>query len=152
MENWTIEKLNQLIQDQIEESNVLDYKAADALAKTDGKKNEISKDVSAFANSNGGVIIYGIKEFDEKSKAHLPEKIDPVSRVDISKEWLEQVISTKIQPKIEGIEIIPVTVNEEDNTVVYVVEIPKVLLHTKQQGTSIISDTIFSPNPCLIMK
>jgi hypothetical protein len=125
MENWTIEKLNQLIQDQIEESNVLDYKAADALAKTDGKKNEISKDVSAFANSNGGVIIYGIKEFDEKSKAHLPEKIDPVSRVDISKEWLEQVISTKIQPKIEGVEIIPVTVNEEDNTVVYVVEIPK---------------------------
>ena len=35
------------------------------------------------------------------------------------------MISTKIQPKIEGIEIIPVTVNEEDNTVVYVVEIPK---------------------------
>lgn len=125
MEEWTLHKLQQLIEDQIEESNSLDYKGAGALAKSDGKKKEISKDISAFANSNGGVIIYGIREFDASDKNHLPEKIDPIQRNEISKEWLEQVTATRIQPKIEGIKIIPVTADESANTVVYVVQIPK---------------------------
>ena len=125
MGDWSLEKINQLIDNQIEESNVLDYKAADALGKGDGKKNEISKDVSAFANSNGGTIIYGVKEYDNKSKSHLPEKIDPIKRELISKEWLEQVLASRIQPKIEGIEIIPVVVDEIANTMILVVEIPK---------------------------
>lgn len=126
MENeWTIERIQSFIDNQIEESNTLDYKAADALAMSDGKKNELSKDVSAFANSNGGIIIYGIKEFNDAPRKHKPESIDPINRTVISKEWIEQVISTKIQPKIEGIIITPVTVNDADNTVVYVVEIPR---------------------------
>ncbi|WP_422350820.1 helix-turn-helix domain-containing protein [Flagellimonas sp.] len=125
MEAWTLEKIVQYIDNQIEESNSLDYKAAGALANNDKKKNEISKDVSAFANSNGGVIIYGVKEFDDSDKNHLPERIDPVERSRISKEWLEQVIATRIQPKIEGTEICPVTVSETENTVIYVVNIPK---------------------------
>lgn len=124
-ENWTLEKIQSFIDNQIEESNTLDYKAADALAMSDGKKNELSKDVSAFANSNGGIIIYGIKEFNDAPRKHKPESIDPINRIVISKEWIEQVISTKIQPKIEGIIITPVTVNDADNTVIYVVEIPR---------------------------
>ena len=55
--------LDSLILNHIEENIHLDYKAADALSKSDNKKKEISKDVSAFANSDGGVIIYGIREF-----------------------------------------------------------------------------------------
>lgn len=125
MEAWTLEKIVLYIDNQIEESNSLDYKAAGALANNDKKKNEISKDVSAFANSNGGVIIYGVKEFDAPHKNHLPERIDPIERSRISKEWLEQVIATRIQPKIEGTEICPVTVSETENTVIYVVNIPK---------------------------
>jgi hypothetical protein len=38
-----------LIKDQVQESLMLDYKRSDALGKTDGKKSELSKDVSAFA-------------------------------------------------------------------------------------------------------
>jgi hypothetical protein len=126
MENeWTLERIQSFIDNKTEESNTLDYKAADALAKTDGKRNELSKDVSAFANSNGGVIIYGVKEHDNPSQKHLPEKIDPIDRTIISKEWIDQVITTKIQPKIEGITITPITVNDEINHVIYVVEIPK---------------------------
>jgi hypothetical protein len=114
-----------MIKDGIEEGRTLDYKAADALKKTDSKKNEISKDVSAFANSNGGVIIYGVREFDAPNKRHRPEKIDPVKRDEISKEWLEQIIQSKIQPKIEKIKITPIEVSKEDNTVIYIVEIPQ---------------------------
>jgi len=121
--NWDLAALQAYITDGVEESLCLDYKAADALQKSDGKKKEIAKDVSAMANSAGGVIIYGIKEYQEKDKAHLPELIDPVKRSDISKEWLEQVVSANIQPKINGVIISPIAIDADN--VVYVVEIPQ---------------------------
>lgn len=63
-----LEDIRRMIADGVEENISLDYKAAEALQNTDGKKKEIAKDVSAMANAAGGVIIYGIKEFDEKEK------------------------------------------------------------------------------------
>ena len=118
-------ELTGLIQNQVEENLRLDYKASDSLGKSDAKKKEISIDVSAFANSDGGTIIYGIKEFDELDKRHLPEKIDPVDRTVISKEWLEQVINSNIQPKIQGIIIKPIGLSTSANHVAYAVMIPK---------------------------
>jgi hypothetical protein len=116
--------LENLILNQIEENIGLDYKSAESLGKSVGKKKELSKDVSAFANSNGGIIIYGIKEFDELEKRHLPEKIDPVNRTEYSKEWLEQVINSNISPRIDGINITSISLNETDE-VAYLVDIPK---------------------------
>ena len=120
---WSEERVQQYITDGIEESLTIEYKSAGALAKTDGKRREITKDVSAMANSAGGLIFYGIAEYYEKEKQHFPEKIEPISRVEFSKEWLEQVI-LNIQPKPTNITIHPVPIGSGAN-VVYVVEIPQ---------------------------
>lgn len=120
---WNQKKLEEYITNQIEENLNLDYKAAGSLQRNDNKANEISKDVSAFANSDGGIIIYGIKE-DSLNK-HLPESIDPINRQEISKEWLEQVIQSRIRPKIEDITIYPIPINNSVDLVVYMVEIPQ---------------------------
>lgn len=117
--------LQNLITNQVEENLHLDYKAADALTKTEGKKKEISKDISAFANSDGGVIVYGIKEFSDPLKKHLPKEIDPLNRGNISKEWLEQVINSNIFPRIESLKITPVPLSATSNDVVYVVIVNK---------------------------
>ena len=101
MSEWTKQRLDQMIADSVEENLSLDYKRADALTKTDGKKVEVTKDISSFANSSGGVVIYGIAEFDDKARRHLPERIDTIQRTEISKEWLDQVIQA-IQPRIDG--------------------------------------------------
>ncbi|MEA5080437.1 MAG: helix-turn-helix domain-containing protein [Bacteroidota bacterium] len=61
-ENITEEDIRQLIYLKVEESIQLDFKQAESLGKNDKKKLEIAKDVSAFANSAGGYIVYGIKE------------------------------------------------------------------------------------------
>ena len=119
--------LKNLIKNEIEENIHLDYKEARALENTDGKKNEISKDVSAMANAGGGVIIYGIKEHNTKHTSHLPEEITPIDRIKISKEWLEQVIQSKISPKIEGLIIHPIALDSNSTDVVYVLEIPQSL-------------------------
>lgn len=123
---WDEARVQQYIDDGVEESLNLDYKAAGALAKTDRKRKEVTKDVSAMANSDGGIIIYGVTE-----NGHLPGNIDPVNRQDISKEWLEHVIGN-IRPRIENLKIHPVTIGSSDSDVVYIVEIPQ--SHTAHQA------------------
>src|ERR1041385_6331127 len=120
IKEWNEPELQRYITDEVEESTALDYKAADALAR--GKKDEITKDVSAMANADGGLIIYGLSE--NRQKRHVVDKLDPIDRSRFSKEWLEQVISI-IRPHIEGIKIPPVPLPTGPNAVAYVVEIPK---------------------------
>lgn len=119
---WNEAEIQRYIDDEEEESLTLDYKASDALAKSDGKKTEITKDVSAMANSAGGIIIYGLKE--DPARRHIAEKIDPVDRTQFSKEWLEHVISN-IRPRLSGVIIHPVSLSSSANDVAYVVEIPQ---------------------------
>ncbi len=111
------EDLELLIQQQVQESLHLDYKSSASLSKS-GQK-EIPKDVSAFANSNGGMIIYGIEE-----SGHLPARIDGgVSNSVITREWIEQAILSNISPKIEGIQIQQIPL--DSNNSAYCIKIPK---------------------------
>lgn len=123
---WTQQALEELIKNQAQESLKLDYKGSGSLKKDSKSRNEIQKDVSAMANSAGGIIIYGIAEFKEKEKKHLPERIDPVNQTEITKEWLESIINN-IERRIAGIVItpVPISLNNNPNEVVYVVEIPQ---------------------------
>ena len=86
---WTTERIQELIDGRIEEGPQLDYKAGAGLGRSGPKKNDITKDISAFANSAGGTVIHGLKEFDDEARKHLPEKIDAVDGKEFSREWLD---------------------------------------------------------------
>mgnify|MGYP006428416677 CR=1 FL=1 len=101
----------------------MEYKRAESLKKTDGAKKEITKDVSAFANSAGGILIYGISEYDVPDKEHLPERLDPIARNEFTREWLDQVIGN-IRPRLD-VAITPVDLDTGQNDCTYVVEVPK---------------------------
>src|SRR5215216_1931949 len=90
--NWTEARLQNFITSEIEESLTLEYKSAEALDRNETKKKEITKDVSAMANSAGGILIYGIAEYNDTDKRHLPERITPVNRRKYPREWVEQII------------------------------------------------------------
>ncbi len=114
------EDIQKLINNEVEESLHLEYKACDALEKKEGCKKELSKDVSSFANSDGGTIIYGVIERDNKPIT-IDVGFDPN---DISKEWIEQVINSRISPKIEDIIITPIPLSNSDKFL-YLIKIPK---------------------------
>lgn len=118
---WNEEDLLDLVKAQTKESISLDFKKSASLQNTDLKKNEISKDVSALANSAGGTILYGMEEDGFVAKG-VDDGIDPKV---ITKEWLEQVINSRIQRKIEGIRINPIDLNEtHKGNVAYAVYVP----------------------------
>jgi hypothetical protein len=132
--HWDENDVQQLIRSGVTENLTLDYKSSGALAKTDRKKDEISKDVSAFANSAGGTILYGVTERD-----HFPYELDEgFDPNDISKEWLEQVINSRIQRRIDGIRINQVPLSSHPGRVLYVVHIPQ-----SDRGPHMASDHVF---------
>ena len=117
-ESYSIEDIDSLITNEVEENIHLDYKAAGALEKDDKKRTEITKDISAFANSDGGIIVYGVSEED-----HKPKEINPIDGRIYTKEWLENVIQL-IQPRIEDLKIYPIRVDDIGQSV-YLVKIPR---------------------------
>lgn len=121
MTTWDEAELQRHVIEGIQESSQLEYKAAGALDAKNPDAVEITKDISAMANSGGGVVIYGIKEF-AKPKKHLPEKIDPIDLATFSKERLEHIINT-IRPRLTEFKIIPVSLSSSVTDVCYVVEV-----------------------------
>jgi Schlafen, AlbA_2 len=100
--------LERLIADDIQESLTLEYKDAAALGKSSPQRSELCKDVSAFANSAGGQIIYGIQEKDRHPVR--VQEADAVDLADITREWIEQVIDSNVQPRIQNLRIQPIDV------------------------------------------
>ncbi len=121
VEDWDESDLRALIRDEVQEGLTLEFKRSPALGKDNNKKNELSKDVSAFANSQGGMIIYGMIE-----DGHVATAIDAgTDRTVITKEWLESIINANISPAVDGILIKQIGLRDgAPDAVAYVIKIP----------------------------
>ena len=117
---YTIEDIQSLIDIQAEENTYYEFK--DARAIDDKQKAEISKDVSAFANADGGVIIYGL---NEDRNTHKAVGLSFVDTLKYSKEWLENVIHSNIHRKIDNLRIYKVDNPHNINESIYIVKIPR---------------------------
>lgn len=119
LEDFTLETINYLMENEVEENIHLDYKDGKALQTNDKGKNDITKDVSSFANSDGGIIVYGLSEKD-----HKPNSISPLDGNGFTKERLDQIIAN-IQPHIKGVKIFPIRIDGDLSRSIYVVRIPR---------------------------
>lgn len=123
----TVADLRKYIENSIPESINLDYKDSRAL---NGKPGEIAKDVSAFANSDGGVIIYGIKE-DQHRPIELDDGVDHYVK---TREWLETVILSNITPALDNFEVIQVELSRSNSA--FVISIQKSIRAPHQERQS----------------
>ena len=113
----SFEDVKNLIDNRISESTNIEYKDPRSLENS----ISIAKDISAMANSNGGTIIYGLCE---ENKDQTPTKIEWINN-NKYKEKIEQVIQTRITPKIENIEINTVYNPTNEKEFVLVVNVKK---------------------------
>lgn len=115
----TEDDLLKLVAEGVPESVQLEYKRSDALGKTPALLTELSRDVSAFANSAGGRLIYGVVEQDR-----VPVGLDGGVDGDLlNREWLEQVLLSRIQPRVQNVTITPVSLSSGGQA--YVLDIPQ---------------------------
>ena len=93
--------IRQLIEDEVSERKTIEYKECLPDDKHDSKK-EFLADVSSFANTIGGHLLYGIKE-----ENGLPIALIGVSNNDLDREILrlENLLRDNIQPRCPGINI-----------------------------------------------
>lgn len=104
--SWIEADLVQLHEAKIHESDDLEFKRCDALRvrekiTRDNIVAEVSKDVSAMANAEGGTIVYGIK-----ANGLVAEALDTgFGPDDPSIEWLENIILSNVRPKPDGLHL-----------------------------------------------
>lgn len=101
LEDVTFEDVQALIDNEICEGKTIEYKSELHITNSE-EKREFLADVSAFANADGGDLIFGIKE-DEKTK--LPDSIPGIciENEDETIRKIESMIRDSIQPRIVDI-------------------------------------------------
>ena len=103
----------------VKEGLHLEYKASDAIdKKLDPKKLEMARDVSAFANADGGQIVYGMTERRSRASG-LDDGFDPKVYPEI---WFEQVLQQHVTPILSGVR--PYHVPLKSGRVAVVIDIP----------------------------
>jgi hypothetical protein len=95
-------------------------------------REDLIRDVSAFANAEGGLIIYGIKE----KRGGYPKEVDDGTDLNTTNlDRIEQILTTNIHPRIEGLFIKPVELKSKGaGKYGFVVCIPKATTNAPHQA------------------
>ena len=118
----TKEDLQRLIDNEVEESTILEYKSSFAVQNPKWRE-ELAKDISAMANSNGGSIVFGIKQKDIGNGNAIAHRLTPIPSSEMTKDKLSQLLSSNIQPIINNLEITYISESQEGGY--FIVEIPQ---------------------------
>ena len=88
--------IERLIADRVPEGKTIEYKSA-LPGGTDSDKKEFLADVSSFANTSGGDLIYGVEE-----SQGIAEQIRPleIADVDLEQRRLDSLIRDGIRPRL----------------------------------------------------
>lgn len=109
-----------LIDTQQKESVILEFK--EQISGSEKEKREIPKDISAIANTEGGFIIFGIKE--DAGKASEIVGIDKTIGRQPVEEWVENILISNVRPRlIVKPKVITLSVN--DDKIVLILQIPQ---------------------------
>lgn len=116
--NITEDDIKFLKSQEVLENKTIEYKK-ELPGNTTSEKKEFLYDVTAFANSSGGIIFFGIEENEGK-----PISIDGVKIDDIDKVILrfENIIRSGVTPRISNISIMAIELSNSNHIIL--VQVP----------------------------
>lgn len=116
---WTLDRLKEYI--GAEESVQLDFKSSRPLAsgnRNDAKKyiDALSCHVSAFLNSEGGLLLVGLEEEDRKNQPDIATALsEGVPRKLLTAQQLENSICARIHPSVAAyVQVYPISLDDKD--------------------------------------
>lgn len=122
-EELEVQDVQNFIYKKIEENVNLDYKDISLIEDTE----KLSKHVCAFANTEGGLLILGVREaissVGKKKQRIYPGTITWVNH-SYSREQLEEKLKTKIDPPV-SLKIVPIRKSREDPKLIFLLDIPE---------------------------
>jgi Putative DNA-binding domain len=107
-----------LISEHAVEGTYLEFKR-DLPTRNDAGKHEFLADVSAFANSTGGDLVYGI---DENGEGQAISLVAQEGNADMETRRLQDVLLNGVQPRIPGIQVQAVIL---ENGFIVIVRVPQ---------------------------
>lgn len=119
LQNIDENDLLSLVDDSVSESKTIDYKRQLPDNSHEGKR-EFLADISAFANTSGGFIIYGMDE--QKGEASELIGLD-VNDMDAEILKLSNIAQSSIEPRIPSLNFLPVALSTDKHAIV--ASIPK---------------------------
>lgn len=113
----------------LEENQNLEYKAG-GLIKSPNCYQELAKVITGFANAEGGLLVFGLKEHGQRDKRtkqilHIrPGAVDALP-ITVTKEIIENKLLSLIQHSIEGITIRPIRKTIRSKSTIYLIDVPQ---------------------------
>ena len=120
----TLADIQRLIAERVQEGPHLDFKRDLPTNWDNGTKHDFMADVTAFANSGGGDIIFGVAENDDaEASALFPLAL---ASVDQEVRRLQDFILNLAEPRLPGVQVQPVELSTADKTGhVIVIRVPQ---------------------------
>jgi len=107
--------LQELIENKVLEGKTIEYKRK-LPGNSDTNKKEFLADVTSFANTSGGDLIYGI---EEDNSTHSPISLTGlgVENIDTEKTRLDNIIRTGVEPRLPNLAIHPIPLGNSNTAI-----------------------------------
>lgn len=132
LDSVTTNDLMELKSNGVHESKFLEYKKELKLIK-DSDKKEFLADISSFANTSGGDIIYGISEL-----SGIPSTLEGIhiDNLDTLKQQIENIIRDGLEPRISGYSI--KEIQKDQDSYFIIIRIPKSWISPHRDRKSVV--------------